>query len=559
MMLGRRSSSSKYKVACAPGPETVAAATPARLHGGGSVTSVPSAVLGQSPGVLNGAVDASVIMCGADPFGKGGGGAAALSRAAPAASGRPPTDRPYVLIRSADPGRRPELEALAESAGFASTFHRTAQSALDELAMVQAHKSGLVLPLACLVDAYDEDGDGVIDQGEMSWPLLRMIQRPHAPFEASLKRVFVLVYSGPVAASPRYTLDALGAGARMVTANARDATRALELARISSVAPLCRTEGERRSRVACPACGLDGLTPPQLFAHYSLFHVAEPGADAKCPLCAKVTRRTKGFESFATHLEEYHTPEGADQDGDDHICSQELRHMVLSNPKVNRGLKPPTVADFAAAAPEKTFDTYALLVVRRPEDGKFLLVLESAHTANCNGKPRYWIPAGKARPGETMVEAAVASCYRDTHVKVTPKGLLRVLMEPSEKKTVRAFFYAEPDAVQPKDVKTVPSFHSVGAIWVGLDDLLDLHGNEYRSEDPKVFFPQIASGALQPDAFGSTWANLEALCRDLGTTPPDALEKKRDATLPDQWIQVERRYPNIAFKEHDVLARSHRR
>ena len=62
-----------------------------------------------------------------------------------------------------------------------------------------------------------------------------------------------------------------------------------------------------------------------------------------------------------------------------------------------------------------------------------------------------------------------------------------------------------------------------------------------------------------PDAFGSTWANLEALCRDLGTTPPDALEKKRDATLPDQWIQVERRYPNIAFKEHDVLARSHRR
>ncbi|KAH8093611.1 ubiquitin-protein transferase [Aureococcus anophagefferens] len=393
----------------------------------------------------------------------------------------------------------------ARAAAVASGAPRKVDAgALDELAAIQHPRSGRSLPLACLVDAYDEDGDGVIDQGEMSWPLLRVIQRPHAPFEASLKRIFVIVYSRPVAASPRYTLDALGAGARM------------------------------------------------LFAHYSLFHVAERGADAKCPLCAKVTRRTKGFESFATHLEEYHTPEGTDQDGDAFISSHELKCMVLSNPKVHRGLAPPAVADFAAAAPEKTFDAYALLVVRRPADGKFLLVLESAHTANCNGKPRYWIPAGKARPGETMVEAAVASCLRDTNVKVSPRGLLRILMEPSEKKTVRALFFAEPDAVQPKPIKTVPSFHSVGAIWVGLEDLLDIHGNEYRSEDPKVFFPQIASGALQPEAFGSTWAALEALCVELGGTHPDELQRKRDATLPEQWVNVERRYPNIAFKEHGV-------
>ena len=550
--MGRASKYRVNKVAVAPPPEVTPVASRAP-----TLASAPSVGPVSSPQVLRTPLDGALLNCGSDPFGKSSAGV--LSRPAPGTATGPPTDRPWVLIRSADERRRPELTALAEHAGFGSTFHRTAQGALDELAAIQHPRSGRSLPLACLVDAYDEDGDGVIDQGEMSWPLLRMIQRPHAPFEASLKRIFVIVYSRPVAASPRYTLDALGAGARMVTGVAADATRALELARVSSVADPAKTEGERRARVACPACGLDGLTPPQLFAHYSLFHVAEQGADAKCPLCAKVTRRTKGFESFATHLEEYHTPEGTDQDGDAFISSHELKCMVLSNPKVHRGLAPPTVADFAAAAPEKTFDAYALLVVRRPADGKFLLVLESAHTANCNGKPRYWIPAGKARPGETMVEAAVASCLRDTNVKVTPRGLLRILMEPSEKKTVRALFFAEPDAVQPKPIKTVPSFHSVGAIWVGLEDLLDIHGNEYRSEDPKVFFPQIASGALQPEAFGSTWAALEALCVELGGTHPDELQRKRDATLPEQWVNVERRYPNIAFKEHDVLARSSRR
>jgi hypothetical protein len=269
-----------------------------------------------------------------------------------ASPGAPLVDgRPYLLIRSADPARRPELEALAAGAGYAHAFHATAESALAELQAICAPNSGRALPLAMLVDAYDEDGDGVIDQNEMSWPLLRMVQRPHAPFDAALRRIFVLVYSTSVAASPRYTLDALGAGARMVTANPRDAVRALELARVTSVAPPCRTEGERRGRVACPCCGLAGLTPPQLFAHYSLFHVAEPGEDARCPFCPVVTRKTKGFESFAEHLERCHCPEGTDADGDAFISSGELDQMVLSNPPVARNLAPPPAAE-ATAEPQ---------------------------------------------------------------------------------------------------------------------------------------------------------------------------------------------------------------
>ena len=47
----------------------------------------------------------------------------------------------------------------------------------------------------------------MVDEDEMCWPLLRMVQRPHAPFDERLKRVFVCVISRDVAESPRLTLD----------------------------------------------------------------------------------------------------------------------------------------------------------------------------------------------------------------------------------------------------------------------------------------------------------------------------------------------------------------
>ena len=42
-------------------------------------------------------------------------------------------------------------------------------------------KDNRVLPSAIIVDIYDENGDGMVDEDEMCWPLLRMVQRPHAP------------------------------------------------------------------------------------------------------------------------------------------------------------------------------------------------------------------------------------------------------------------------------------------------------------------------------------------------------------------------------------------
>ena len=63
----------------------------------------------------------------------------------------------------------------------------------------------------------------------------------------------LIVISPAVAASPRYTLDAIGAGARMVTASDADCSAALEMLRLTSVKQPGHTG--KRHHVRCPTCG----------------------------------------------------------------------------------------------------------------------------------------------------------------------------------------------------------------------------------------------------------------------------------------------------------------
>ena len=127
------------------------------------------------------------------------------------------------------------------------------------------------------------------------------------------------------------------------------------------------------------------------------------------------------------------------------------------------------------------------------------MCIRDRHTSGCHGKPRYWLPAGKCDPGETLVEAAVRSCAEDTHVNVKPMGVLRLMLEPSAKKSLRVILYAEPVDNDPNIVvpKSVPDFHSVGAIWVDPGDLEDLNENEYRNPDPPKFFPGVEEGTIK--------------------------------------------------------------
>ena len=66
--------------------------------------------------------------------------------------------------------------------------------------------------------------------------------------------------------------------------------------------------------------------------------------------------------------------------------------------------------------------------------------------------------------------------------------------------------YCEPDPIQPRKMKAVPSFHSAGAAWVTADKFaMDISGKECRSGDPKVLFPGVSNGSIPIEPFGNTW------------------------------------------------------
>ena len=130
----------------------------------------------------------------------------------------------------------------------------------------------------------------------------------------------------------------------------------------------------------CPVCQLPGLSPPLLYGHYSLCHVTEPGPDGTCPLCPQVCRAGHGFTPFARHLEDCHAPDGLDENQDGHVSAEELRNSMkkmVNTKAAKKNLEEMFRASAVTIGPEK-YAAYAWLVVRRPSDGKYLMVLESA-------------------------------------------------------------------------------------------------------------------------------------------------------------------------------------
>ena len=121
-------------------------------------------------------------------------------------------------------------------------------------------------------------------------------------------------------------------------------------------------------------------------------------------------------------------------------------------------------------------------------------------------------------------------------------GVLRLMLEPSAKKSLRVILYAEPVDDDPSIVvpKSVPDFHSVGAIWVDPGDLEDLNENEYRNPDPPKFFPGVEEGTIKAHPLDTdAWNNLESIVKEL-TASPDP--QKRDAQIPAAWDACERTY-----------------
>jgi 8-oxo-dGTP pyrophosphatase MutT (NUDIX family) len=114
---------------------------------------------------------------------------------------------------------------------------------------------------------------------------------------------------------------------------------------------------------------------------------------------------------------------------------------------------------------------FSVVVVRRGD--RFLLVHERKHGQ------LWYLPAGRVEPGETFAAAALRETLEETGVPVELTGIVRVEHSPGKQAArLRVVFLAKPADDTPP--KTVPDKESLGAAWVGLDELPDypLRGGE---------------------------------------------------------------------------------
>lgn len=116
---------------------------------------------------------------------------------------------------------------------------------------------------------------------------------------------------------------------------------------------------------------------------------------------------------------------------------------------------------------------FAVVVVRKED--QYLLVHEAKHGQ------RWYLPAGRVEPGETLIAAALRETLEETGVPVRITGLLRIEHTPHPGGSrVRAIYLAEPVSETPP--KSLPDEESLGAAWVRLNELdgYPLRGDEVR-------------------------------------------------------------------------------
>ena len=126
---------------------------------------------------------------------------------------------------------------------------------------------------------------------------------------------------------------------------------------------------------------------------------------------------------------------------------------------------------------------FALVVVRKGE--KFLLIHEKKHDQT------WYYPGGRVELAETLVEAAERETLEESGVPVVLEGILRIEHTPrADGARLRVVFLARPKDETPP--KSVPDDESLGAAWVGLDEI---HRYPLRDPEVKTTFAAVLAGA----------------------------------------------------------------
>ena len=126
---------------------------------------------------------------------------------------------------------------------------------------------------------------------------------------------------------------------------------------------------------------------------------------------------------------------------------------------------------------------YFAVVVVRHED-RFLLVRERKHGQ------RWYLPAGRAEPGEALADAARRETLEEAGIAVRLSGLFRLEHSPEASQArVRAIFLAEP--IGDPTPKSIADEESLGAAWVSL---ADLHKYPLRGSEVEPLLRYVAGG-----------------------------------------------------------------
>lgn len=126
---------------------------------------------------------------------------------------------------------------------------------------------------------------------------------------------------------------------------------------------------------------------------------------------------------------------------------------------------------------------FSLVLVHR--DDQILLVQEAKHGQG------WYLPAGRAEPGETLAQAAHRETWEEAGIPVVLEGVLRVEHTPTTMGArLRTFFVARPADDRPP--KSTPDRDSLRADWFDFRQIPSLN---LRSPEVVALAVELSGGA----------------------------------------------------------------
>ena len=115
---------------------------------------------------------------------------------------------------------------------------------------------------------------------------------------------------------------------------------------------------------------------------------------------------------------------------------------------------------------------------------------------------RWYLPAGRVDPGESLTQAARRETLEEAGVEINFDGILRIEHTPVSGSLVRVrvFFLAHPRNEKPP--KSNPDKHSLQAAWCSTADMAQL---ELRGEEVAEVIGAVKRGAVVAPMSLLTW------------------------------------------------------